>query len=117
KYVDFRGRAARPEYWFWILFYTLVIIGLSILDAIIVGAGSKAAVFTLLGFLALWLPTLAVSVRRLHDQDYSGWMILLSFIPLIGGIIVLVLMCLRGTPGPNRFGPEPGTASMAETFS
>jgi len=117
KYVDFRGRAARPEYWFWILFYTLLVIGTSILDAIIVGVGSSAAVLTLLAGLALFLPSLAVAVRRLHDQDYSGWMILLGFIPLIGWIIVLVLMCLRGTPGPNRFGPEPGAASVAETFS
>ena len=117
NYVNFIDRTPRSGYWFWVLFYTLLVIGTSILDAIIVGVGSSAAVLTLLAGLALFLPSLAVAVRRLHDQDYSGWMILLGFIPLIGWIIVLVLMCLRGTPGPNRFGPEPGAASVAETFS
>ena len=57
--------------------------------------------------LALFLPGLAVSIRRLHDRDKSGWWVLLAFIPLIGAIILLIWFIMRGTQGPNRFGPDP----------
>jgi uncharacterized membrane protein YhaH (DUF805 family) len=57
--------------------------------------------------LALFLPGLAVSVRRLHDTDRSGWWVLLFLIPLIGAIVLLIWYCSRGTPGGNRFGPDP----------
>jgi hypothetical protein len=53
------------------------------------------------------LPGIAVGVRRLHDVDRSGWWLLLAFIPLVGTIILIVWFCTRGTPGPNRFGPDP----------
>jgi uncharacterized membrane protein YhaH (DUF805 family) len=105
KYVDFTGRARRPEYWFWMLFYWLLLIGLSILDAVVFGA-SGGGVFGLLGILALALPTIAVATRRLHDTDRSGWWQLFGLVPLVGGITLLVFMCLRGTDGPNRFGPD-----------
>jgi uncharacterized membrane protein YhaH (DUF805 family) len=117
KYVDFTGRATRPEYWFFVLFYTLVVIVLVTIDLIIFGPENGILPLTWLAALVFFLPLLAVAVRRLHDQDRSGWMILLYFIPLAGPIIFIVLMCLRGTPGENRFGPEPGAASLAETFS
>ena len=61
----------------------------------------------LLGFIGLIIPNVAVQVRRLHDQDRSGWLILLFMIPYVGGLIGLVFMCIGGTPGPNRFGPDP----------
>jgi uncharacterized membrane protein YhaH (DUF805 family) len=57
--------------------------------------------------LAILVPSLAVQVRRFHDQDKSGWFILLGFIPAVGGLIVLVFMCLPGTPGSNQYGPDP----------
>lgn len=57
--------------------------------------------------LATFIPNLAVAVRRLHDQDKSGWWILIGFVPFIGGIWLLVLYFMDGTPGPNRFGPDP----------
>jgi uncharacterized membrane protein YhaH (DUF805 family) len=68
--------------------------------------------------LAVFIPNLAVSVRRLHDSDRSGWWILIAFVPFIGGIWLLVLYLLSGTPGPNRFGPDPkaGTAE-AQAFA
>jgi uncharacterized membrane protein YhaH (DUF805 family) len=116
KYVDFTGRARRAEYWFWHLFYWLAVIGLVMIDAIIVGAGGRAAVLTVLGILALTLPTLAGTVRRLHDTDHSGWMILITLIPLIGSIVFLVFMCQRGTAGANRFGPDPLGLDVAATF-
>ncbi|WP_166041208.1 DUF805 domain-containing protein [Sphingosinicella sp. YJ22] len=75
----------------------------------------------LIGLLCLWwlftlIPNLAVTIRRLHDQDKSGWMILLAFIPLVGGIILLVFMLLDGTRGPNRFGPDPKGPGHTDTF-
>jgi uncharacterized membrane protein YhaH (DUF805 family) len=117
KYVDFTGRARRPEFWFFFLFYMIVIIGLIAIDVIVFGPENGILPLTWLAALAMFLPILAVAVRRLHDQDHSGWMVLIYLIPLIGPIVVLVLMCLQGTPGANRFGPEPGAASVAETFS
>jgi uncharacterized membrane protein YhaH (DUF805 family) len=79
------------------------------------GAGSM-----ILGlfYLAIFIPALAVQVRRFHDQDKSGWFVLLNFIPLVGGLIVFIFMCLDGTRGDNRFGPDPKMADhIGETFS
>ena len=73
-------------------------------------------VLTILALLALFLPTLAGTVRRLHDTDHSGWMIFISWVPLVGPIIFIVFMCQRGTAGSNRFGPDPFGADMAATF-
>ena len=101
RYVDFRGRSSRSEYWWFLLFYIIVIIALSILD--ISGAGVLVAV----GYLALLLPTIAVQVRRLHDIDRSGWWILLSFVPIVGAIVLLVWFCTKGSYGSNRFGQDP----------
>lgn len=64
-------------------------------------------VAALIYFLILLIPSIAVQVRRFHDQDKSGWMVLLNFVPYVGGLIVLVFMCLEGTRGPNRFGEDP----------
>ena len=105
KYADFKGRARRPEYWWWYLFFTLVLFGLSIIDLVIAAVGGPG-ILSLLGYLALLLPWLAVGVRRLHDTDRSGWMFLLLLIPLVGGIILIVFWCQRGTDGPNRFGSD-----------
>ena len=75
-----------------------------------------------LGLLALWvlatfIPNIAVHVRRFHDQDKSGWMYLLNFIPYIGGFVVLVFMFMEGTRGPNRYGPDPKAENMGQVFS
>jgi uncharacterized membrane protein YhaH (DUF805 family) len=67
--------------------------------------------------LAIFIPALAVQVRRFHDQDKSGWFVLLNFLPYVGGIIVLVMMCLEGTRGPNRFGPDPKGGASADVFA
>jgi uncharacterized membrane protein YhaH (DUF805 family) len=70
----------------------------------IIGDPSIPMILLAIFGLAILLPSLAVTVRRLHDQDKSGWWIFITFVPFIGGIWFLVLMCLAGTPGPNRFG-------------
>ena len=105
NYVSFTGRAARSEFWFWALFALLVTIATQVLDDILFG--QQFGLLSGVAALALFLPGLAVSVRRLHDRDKSGWFILLYFIPLVGFIILLIWYCLRGTVGPNRFGPDP----------
>jgi uncharacterized membrane protein YhaH (DUF805 family) len=72
-------------------------------------SGAGMAVFGVLGlfFLASIIPGLAVQVRRFHDQDKSGWMVLLGLIPSVGGLIILFFMLLEGTPGENYYGPDP----------
>jgi uncharacterized membrane protein YhaH (DUF805 family) len=102
NYVGFQGRARRAEFWQ----FTLVSVVISIvLDAI--GAAAKFPLLGSLYGLAVLLPTLAVTVRRLHDTDRSGWWVLLDIIPIVGWIVVLVFLCLDSTPGANKYGPNP----------
>lgn len=109
KYATFEGRARRKEYWFFILFNVLAVVVLGIID-VVLGTSSKETGLGLLSglyLLAVLLPALAVTVRRLHDTDRSGWWILIEFIPLIGGLVLLIFTLLDSTPGSNRFGPSP----------
>ena len=106
NYVGFSGRAARSEYWYWILFYWIALIVAFLIDGAI-AQRSGSGVLSAIVIFALLLPNLAMSVRRLHDRDQSGWFVLLGLIPLVGGIILLVWFCMRGTIGANRFGPDP----------
>ena len=102
NYVNFRDRACRSEYWYWVLFVILGDIVTIIIDALI-GAQVTSSIFG----LVVLIPGIAVSIRRLHDLDRTGWWILLGFIPLIGWIILLIWYVTKGTDGPNRFGPDP----------
>ena len=80
--------------------------------------GIILSVLLVLYGLLVFIPSLAVVIRRLHDQDKSGWFILLGLIPFVGGIVLLVFYCLDGTRGPNRFGPDPkGNGSYDHTFA
>ena len=111
QYFDFSGRARRKEYWMFFLFNLLVSIALAISDAML-GTLDTESGWGLLGALyaiAVLIPGLAVSVRRLHDRDKSGWWLLLAFIPLIGGIVLLVWFVMEGDGGSNRFGSDPKT--------
>ena len=110
KYATFEGRARRSEYWY----FTLLSVILSIAAQVIGGGGRNGGLITLLLLgvlclvsLALLIPGIAVSVRRLHDTGRSGWFLLIALIPLVGGILLRVWMCSRGTEGPNRFGADP----------
>ena len=108
NYVNFTRRAARSEFWFWFLFSVLASIVAGLIDYALFGGGALwRALSPISGLvsLALFLPGLAVSVRRLHDTGRSGWWILLVLIPIIGAIVLLIWFCKRGTPGPNQFGP------------
>ena len=106
NYVGFSGRAPRSEFWYWYLFAVLLGIVAGLIDAAIAPGSEYGPVTAIMG-LALFLPGLAVSIRRLHDLGRSGWYFLLILIPLIGGIILLIWFCMRGTVGPNQYGPDP----------
>jgi uncharacterized membrane protein YhaH (DUF805 family) len=115
RYADFSGRSRRKEYWMFALAVALATISpaLIMLGGVDFSTGLPSSGFgfgvaaLLLFSLAIFIPALAVQVRRFHDQDKSGWFVLLNFVPYVGGIIVLVMMCLEGTRGPNRYGPDP----------
>jgi uncharacterized membrane protein YhaH (DUF805 family) len=113
KYAQFSGRARRREYWMFFLFSALVAIALTIVDAI-TGTLSAAAGTGLLGglySLAVLIPGLALTIRRLHDTDRSGWWLLIALVPVIGAIVLLVFMCLDSVPGDTRHGPSPKVAA------
>ena len=142
RYAEFSGRSRRKEYWMYILFLIIVAIVIAIVEALLglnnmMGDnGPISAIFS----LATLIPSLAVAVRRLHDTERSGWWILLPVLPYaivivgivtmsnaamaVGGfaafasvVTLLVFMCLEGTNGPNRFGPNPKGADHAEVFA
>lgn len=129
RYADFSGRSRRREYWMFALFYVLVMIALNAVfgtNEVERGNGAFSYGSRLVGaggwigglfWLVSIVPGLAVSVRRLHDQDRTGWLLLLWFIPVLGWFALLVLMCLEGTRGPNRFGPDPKNPTPADVFS
>lgn len=108
QYADFSGRAQRKEYWLFVLVYVLLYIGLSFVDVVLGTYGSSTGFGLLTGILALALliPSVAVTVRRLHDTGRSGWWVLMAFIPL-ANIVLLVLCCFDSSPGANRYGPNP----------
>lgn len=109
KYVGFSGRARRSEFWYFVLFTFLVGIVTSILDAVL-GTGyddTTGGLVNTLGSLVLFLPSLAVGVRRLHDTGRSGWWILIGIIPIVGWILLIVWYCTDTKPGDNQYGPDP----------
>jgi uncharacterized membrane protein YhaH (DUF805 family) len=108
KYAVFSGRSRRKEYWFFVLFVVIISIVLSIIDGLIgtsrsTGVGLLSTIFS----LAILIPNISVSVRRLHDIDRTGWWILISLVPLVGWIVLLVFNVQDSTPGTNRYGPNP----------
>ena len=106
KYLTIEGRAPRSEYWYFFLFYILVNFALGPIDTTLFGGGYAAPLATIF-MLIVFLPFTMVAIRRLHDRDMSGWWLLLMLVPVIGSLALLVLYVLPGTPGPNRFGPDP----------
>ena len=109
NYAGFSGRARRKEYWMFALFNMIFIIVAMILDNILgLTVGELPyGVFYFLYALAVLIPGLAVSVRRLHDVGKSGWMILIALIPIVGAIWLLVLMVTDSNPGENQYGANP----------
>jgi uncharacterized membrane protein YhaH (DUF805 family) len=122
RYAEFNGRSRRKEYWMFTLYNIVIFLVLYIAGFVTLERTGISMVFFGLAFiyaLAILVPNLAVSVRRLHDIDKSGWWILLAFVPVVS-LALIVLMCLEGTPGDNRFGPNPKatvTAGQATAIS
>ncbi|NJD23812.1 MAG: DUF805 domain-containing protein [Betaproteobacteria bacterium] len=113
KYAVFDGRARRKEYWYFVLFNTIIFVVLTIID-VLTGSYSQEAGMGLLGgiyTLAVLLPSIAVAVRRLHDTARSGWWLLIALIPLIGAIVLLVFMVKDSSPGQNEYGANPKGAT------
>ena len=109
QYADFSGRSRRKEYWMFVLFNMIFAIVATIIDNVVGTANPELGygVFYGLYVLAVFIPGLAVAVRRLHDVGKSGWMILIALIPLIGAIWLLVLMVTDSNPGENQYGQNP----------
>lgn len=107
KYALFTGRARRSEYWYFFLFNLVIAIALGMVDAIVrkitgIGFGLFGTVYG----LVILIPGIAVSVRRLHDTDRSGWWLLLALVPIVG-LLLLVFMVEDSNAGTNRFGQNP----------
>ena len=101
KYADFTGRARRKEYWMFFLFYMIFYIGLIVID-VVLGMGFIAMIFT----FALFIPSISIATRRLHDTGRSGWWQLILFIPVIGLIILIVFLSQDGHD-ENDYGVNP----------
>ena len=108
KYCDFRGRARRSEYWYYRLAAVLVTWLINGAARLLFGRGSTFTdLIASLVALALFLPGLGVTVRRMHDIGKSGWAILIVLVPLVGFILFLVWLCRDSLPGENRYGMNP----------
>ncbi len=103
NYANFSGRARRKEYWYFVLVQMGLVIIAMILDAIIFN--SEIGLFYIVVALGLFLPGLAVTIRRLHDTSRSGWWFLISILPLIGSIILLVFLASDTKFETNQWGP------------
>jgi len=106
KYTIFSGRAGRKEFWFFVLADVIICIVFSILTKIPILKYLFWIAYFLFG-LATLIPSIALGIRRLHDTNKTGWLMLLFLVPIVGWIVVLVLCAMEGTPGENQYGPEP----------
>jgi uncharacterized membrane protein YhaH (DUF805 family) len=128
-YADFSGRSRRWEYFLFFIAFYLAIFLLAVIGTIVSMStaevkegepGTIGIILAALLFVAGFVPALAVSVRRMHDQDETGWLVLVNFVPYIGGLIFFVLTLLPGTEGENDYGPNPrhdAPDRTAEIFS
>ncbi|MDD2746115.1 MAG: DUF805 domain-containing protein [Acidithiobacillus ferrooxidans] len=113
NYIRFSGRMSRAEFWWFALCNFLIIFALVILAGLLTGGLQNQGSFMATLFeaiygiylLAMLLPSIGAEVRRLHDIDLSGWLVLLNLIPYLGGLIVLILMLLPAKPSGDKYGP------------
>jgi len=113
KYAVFSGRARRKEYWLFFLFNLIIALVLGFIDGAAGLADPQSGYGPLGGLyaLAVLIPGIAVSVRRLHDTDHSGWWLFIVLVPLIGAIVLLVFMVRDSLQGQNQYGPSPKEAA------
>ena len=105
KYLQFSGRATRSEYWYFILFYTILAFVIGFVDGLLSGITGGIPVLTLIYFLGTIIPSIAVGVRRLHDISKSGWWYLIAFVPLAS--LVLIAFFVMDSKDDNVYGPNP----------
>jgi len=114
-YVDFNGRASRSEFWYFVLYYFLLSLVFALIDYFVLnpmlGATPEQAAsggfLQMIFALAVFLPYLSLGVRRLHDIGKSGWWLLLSFVPIVGPLVLLYWFVQDSQPGANQYGPNP----------
>lgn len=113
QYADFNGRARRKEYWYFFLINFLITFTFGFLTSLSGSVASNSAIITFSSMfigiysLAIFLPSIAVGVRRLHDTNRSGWWILIGLIPFIGALILIFFFVQDSQPGTNKYGPNP----------
>lgn len=107
QYADFSGRARRKEYWMFALISLIIAVILGIIESLL---GLSSVLGTLYA-LAVLIPSIAVTVRRLHDTGRTGWWALIGLVPVVGMLVLLVFMALDGDAGSNEHGPNPKSAS------
>jgi uncharacterized membrane protein YhaH (DUF805 family) len=107
KYAVFNGRARRKEYWMFFLFNIIITLVIGVVEGLVGSPGVVGMVYT----LAVLIPAIAVSIRRLHDTDRSGWWLLIGLIPIIGAIVLIVFMVQDSTSGENQYGSNSKVAT------
>ncbi|MGA1341432.1 MAG: DUF805 domain-containing protein [Hyphomonas sp.] len=128
NYFQFYGRARRAEYWGYILFFWLSLLAILTLDALVSAIifnnnaeyeSVYIPILTLIFCIYNIIPSTSITIRRLHDQDMSGWLYFLNLVPYIGGIVIFILMLFDSRPNPNKHGPSPkyGTAQTVQVFA
>ena len=116
NYANFDGRATRSQYWWFTLANLIIFVALAILAVVLsVTIGEIAFGILVIYWVAILLPSIAVTVRRLHDINKSAWWLLIGLIPWIGSIILLILMVLNTYPQPNQYGEPTGWQDAIST--
>ena len=111
KYAVFSGRARRKEYWYFVLFNVIIGFVLGLIEgALGLFPDSPQSILSSLYSLAVLLPGIGVSIRRLHDTSRSGWWLLIALVPIIGAIVLLVFMVQDSATDENQYGPNPKTS-------
>lgn len=127
RYAEFSGRSRRKEYWMFALLNLLLSVFIGLVALILYTLDwSEEAMMTVMGPLMVagviysliaFVPGIAVTIRRLHDTDRSGWNILWGLVPVIGTFMLIYFYVSEGTPGPNRFGADPKSGANAAAFA
>ena len=117
KYAVFNGRARRKEYWMFTLFNLIIAFGIGFMEGLF-GMGGESALgpLSMVYALAVLIPGLAVSIRRLHDTGRSGWWLFIAAIPLIGPLVLLWFMIQEGQATDNLYGPDPKNPAGGPTY-
>ncbi|OQY23195.1 MAG: hypothetical protein B6I37_05835 [Desulfobacteraceae bacterium 4572_35.2] len=103
NYAGFSGRARRQEYWMFLLFNMIIAVVLGFIEGLFGSPGILGSIYS----LAVLVPSIAVSMRRLHDTGRSGWWMLIGFVPLIGAIVLLIFFVQDSMQSSNQYGPSP----------